>query len=112
MIQYGGIPEGFNAEHIFVFLSGDLFPALIAGVLYAAIMAAIMSTADSQLLVSSSSITNDILGKTKWAARQENVEHKLMWISRGIVILVAILAIILALYGGSNIMGQIGRAHV
>jgi len=110
MIEYGGIPDGFNAEHIFVFLSGDLFPALIAGVLYAAIMAAIMSTADSQLLVASSSITNDILGKTKWAAKQENLEHKLMWISRGIVIVIAILSMILALYGGSNIMGLVSYA--
>ncbi len=110
IVEYGGIPADFNAEHIFVFLSGELFPALIAGILYAAIMAAIMSTADSQLLVSASSITNDILGKTKWAKQQENVESKLMWISRGIVILVAILAIILAIYGGSNIMSLVSYA--
>ncbi|MBO4356804.1 MAG: sodium/proline symporter PutP [Candidatus Methanomethylophilaceae archaeon] len=110
MIEYGGIPDGFNAEHIFVFLSGDLFPALIAGVLYAAIMAAIMSTADSQLLVASSSITNDIVSKTKWAEKQPKIEIKLMWISRFIVILVAVFAIILALYGGSSIMGLVSYA--
>ena len=110
IVQYGGIPDDFNAEHIFVFLSGDLFPALIAGILYAAIMAAIMSTADSQLLVASSSIVNDILGKTKWAAAQENIENKLMWISRGIVIVIAIAALLLALFGGSNIMGLVSYA--
>ena len=110
IVEYGGIPEGFNAEHIFVFLSGQMFPALVAGVLYAAIMAAIMSTADSQLLVASSSITNDIVSKTKWAQKQDNLGKKLMWIARGIVILVAILAIILALYGGSNIMGLVSYA--
>lgn len=108
--EYGGIPDGFNAEHIFVFLSGDLFPALIAGVLYAAIMAAIMSTADSQLLVAASSITNDIISKTKWATKQVKIQVKLMWISRGIVVLVAIIAIILALFGGSNIMGLVSYA--
>ena len=110
IVEYGGIPEGFNAEHIFVFLSGDLFPALIAGVLYAAIMAAIMSTADSQLLVASSSITNDIVSKTKWAKDTPDMAKKLMWISRGIVILVAILAIILALFGGDSIMGLVSYA--
>jgi sodium/proline symporter len=110
IVQYGGSPDDFNAEHIFVFLSGDLFPALIAGILYAAIMAAIMSTADSQLLVASSSIVNDILGKTKWAAAQENIENKLMWISRGIVIVIAIAALLLALFGGSNIMGLVSYA--
>ena len=110
IIEYGGIPEGFNAEHIFVFLSGELFPSLIAGVLYAAIMAAIMSTADSQLLVSSSSITNDILGKTKWAARQDNLAKKLMWIARTVVALVAVLALILALSGSDSIMGLVSYA--
>jgi len=110
MVEYGGIPDDFNAEHIFVFLSGDLFPALIAGVLYAAIMAAIMSTADSQLLVAASSITNDIVSKTKWAGKQVKIQIKLMWISRGVVILVALIAIILALFGGSNIMGLVSYA--
>ena len=110
MIEYGGIPDDFNAEHIFVFLSGDLFPALIAGVLYAAIMAAIMSTADSQLLVASSAIANDIVGKTKWAKMQENIDHKLMWISRGIIIVVAILALIMAMFGGDSIMGLVSYA--
>jgi len=110
IVQYGGVPADFNAEHIFVFLSGQLFPALIAGILYAAIMAAIMSTADSQLLVASSSITNDIVSKLKWAQHQPKIEIKLMWISRGIVILVAVLAIILALFGGSNIMGLVSYA--
>ena len=104
------LEEGFNAEHIFVFLSGDLFPALIAGILYAAIMAAIMSTADSQLLVSASSITNDIVSKTKWAEKQPKIEIKLMWISRFIVILIAIFAIILALFGGDSIMGLVSYA--
>ena len=110
IVNYGGIPEGFNAEHIFVFLSGNLFPALIAGVLYAAIMAAIMSTADSQLLVASSSITNDIVGKTKWAKGQPDLAKKLMWIARVVVIAVAILAFFLALYGGSSIMGLVSYA--
>jgi len=110
MIQYGGIPEGFNAEHIFVFLSGDLFPALIAGILYAAILAAIMSTADSQLLVASSSISNDLISKTKWAKKQSHLEKKLMWISRFIVIAVAAFAFVLAVFGGSNIMGLVSYA--
>ena len=110
IVEYGGIPEGFNAEHIFVFLSGELFPSLIAGVLYAAIMAAIMSTADSQLLVASSSITNDILGKTKWAERQDNLAKKLMWIARGVVALVAVFALVLALVGSDSIMGLVSYA--
>ena len=103
----GGIPAGFDAEHIFIFLAGDMFVPIIAGLLYAAVMAAIMSTADSQLLVASSAITNDLLGKSK---RFKFEAKALMWISRGIVIVIAALALMLALFGGSNIMSLVSYA--
>ncbi len=98
---------GFNAEHIFIEMAGDLFAPIIAGLLFAAVMAAIMSTADSQLLVASSSITNDILGKYD---KYKSQPSKLMWIARLVVVAVAVLALILALYGGSNIMGLVSYA--
>ena len=98
---------GFNAEHIFIEMAGDLFAPIIAGLLFAAVMAAIMSTADSQLLVASSSITNDILGKYD---KYKSQPTKLMWIARGVVVAVAVLALVLALYGGSNIMGLVSYA--
>ncbi len=102
-----GTMEGFDPEHIFIYLADNMFPSLIAGFLFAAVMAAIMSTADSQLLVASSSITNDILGKSK---RLDLSENSLMWIARGIVVVISILALILALYGGDNIMGLVSYA--
>jgi sodium/proline symporter len=70
-------------------------------------MAAIMSTADSQLLVASSAITNDLLANSKTRKFDAKV---LMWISRGAVIVVAIIALALALYGGNNIMGLVSYA--
>ncbi|MBP5203971.1 MAG: sodium/proline symporter PutP [Candidatus Methanomethylophilaceae archaeon] len=96
----------FNAEHIFLRLAGDLFAPIIAGLFFAAVMAAIMSTADSQLLVASSSITNDVLGKYE----KYNDPRKLMWISRFVVVVVAVLALVLALFGGNNIMGLVSYA--
>jgi len=107
------IPGGtatYNAEHIFITMVGDLFYPIIAGFLFAAVMAAIMSTADSQLLVSSSSITNDVLKGSKWAEKQEDLDKKLMWISRFIVIAVAIFALILAAFGSDSIMGLVSYA--
>ncbi|MBO4763115.1 MAG: sodium/proline symporter PutP [Candidatus Methanomethylophilaceae archaeon] len=98
--------EGFNAEHIFLRMAGDLFAPIIAGLFFAAVMAAIMSTADSQLLVASSSVTNDILGKYE----KYNDPRKLMWISRIVVVVVAVLALVLALFGGNNIMGLVSYA--
>ena len=49
-----------NPENIFFLLTGELFHPLIAGVITAAILSAIMSTADSQLLVSASAISHDL----------------------------------------------------
>jgi sodium/proline symporter len=102
-VSLDGVP--YNPEHIFITMVGDLFFPLIAGFLFAAVMAAIMSTADSQLLVAASSITNDLLGQ-----RYKMGDEKLMWVSRIVVVMVAIFALILALYGGDNIMGLVSYA--
>ena len=49
-----------DAERIFMFMSSTLLPAVIAGIVLCAILAAIMSTADSQLLVTASAVTADV----------------------------------------------------
>ncbi|MGW8264461.1 sodium:solute symporter family transporter, partial [Bacillus sp. LR--39] len=48
-----------NAETIFIKLADLLFPSMITGFLLAAILAAVMSTISSQLLVTSSALTED-----------------------------------------------------
>ena len=78
---------------VFVELSRLLFPAAISGILLSAIIAASMSTADSQLLVASSSFTSDIY---KPLIRKNASEKEVMWVGRGIVILVAIIAFFIA----------------
>ena len=78
---------------VFVELSRLLFPAAITGILLSAIIAASMSTADSQLLVASSSFTSDIY---KPLIRKNASDKEIMWVSRGIVILVAIVAFFIA----------------
>lgn len=49
-----------NPENIFIILVGGIFAPVFAGILYSALMAAVMSTADSQLLVASAAVTNDM----------------------------------------------------
>lgn len=49
-----------DGEVILVVLANDLFPPVLAGVILAAVLSAIMSTADSQLLVAASSVTHDL----------------------------------------------------
>ncbi len=82
---------------VFIRLARDLFPATIAGVLLAAIMAASMSTADSQLLVASSAFTSDIY---RPFFRKNASEKEILWVGRGIVLLVSVVAYIIAASGG------------
>ena len=84
---------------IFITLARRLFPAFIAGVLLAAIMAASMSTADSQLLVASSSFTSDIY---KPAFRKNASDKEILWVGRVVVLVVAVVAYIIATNKGEG----------
>ncbi len=78
---------------IFIKLSRMLFPSFIAGVLLSAIIAASMSTADSQLLVASSSFTSDIY---KPLIRKNATDKEVLWVGRGVVLAVAFVAYFIA----------------
>lgn len=78
---------------IFVELARDVFPAFIAGLLLAAIIAASMSTADSQLLVAASSFASDIY---KPIIRKEASNKEMLWVSRIIVMVIAVVAFFIA----------------
>jgi len=52
-------------EQILIVLGNQLLPPVIAGVILAAVLSAIMSTADSQLLVAASSVSHDLKGSDK-----------------------------------------------
>ena len=78
---------------IFVELARDVFPAFIAGLLLAAIIAASMSTADSQLLVAASSFASDLY---KPMIRKNASNKEMLWVSRLIVMVIAIVAFFIA----------------
>ncbi len=104
----GAIVGGdYDAEEIFLFMASSLFGPFICGIVFAAILAAIMSTVDSQLLVCTSSITNDILGKSK---KFNFSEKKLTMISRVVVVLIAIIAFFIVMMGNDSIMGLVSYA--
>ena len=97
-------------ELIFVKLTRYIFPSFIAGILLAAIIAASMSTADSQLLVASSSFTSDIY---KPIIRKDASEKELLWVGRIIVVVVAIVAYFIASSKGEGaqaIMDMVSNA--
>lgn len=96
-----------DPETIFIILSQLLFHPLIAGFLLAAILAAIMSTISSQLLVTSSSLVNDIY---EVVLRKNAPQTELVLASRLAVLLVAIVAIFLALGENKSILSLVSNA--
>jgi len=93
-IAYLSPPLGeADSEKVFIELVSLLFHPLIAGVLLAAILAAIMSTADSQLLVASAALTEDFY-KALWRPNARQLQ--LVWLNRAAVVLVAAIAVALA----------------
>ena len=96
-----------DPETIFIVLSQLLFHPLISGFLLAAILAAIMSTISSQLLVTSSSLTNDFY--LMFCNKKASDQH-LVLVGRISVFVVAILAIALAQDPNSSILNIVSNA--
>tara|TARA_R110002167_G_scaffold50547_5_gene147169 strand:- start:29284 stop:30783 length:1500 start_codon:yes stop_codon:yes gene_type:complete len=96
-----------DAETIFILLSQILFNPLIAGFLLAAILAAIMSTISSQLLVTSSSLTEDFY---KTFLHQNATDKQQVLVGRISVFLVALVAIYLAYDRNSSILSLVSNA--
>ncbi|MBR5515866.1 MAG: sodium/proline symporter PutP [Clostridia bacterium] len=80
-------------QMVFIELSRMFFPGIIAGFLLSAIIAASMSTADSQLLVSSASFTSDIY---KPVFRKNASEKETLWIGRIVVLVISVIAFFIA----------------
>jgi len=96
-----------DAETIFIVLSQLLFSPLIAGFLLAAILAAIMSTISSQLLVTSSSLTGDFY---QAFLHKDASEKQLVLVGRISVFIVALVAIFLAYDRNSSILSLVSNA--
>lgn len=88
-----------SQKMVFIEFARRLFPSFIAGALLAAIIAASMSTADSQLLVASSSFTSDIY---KPIIKKDATEKEILWVGRVVVIVVAVIAFFIASSKGSG----------
>lgn len=96
-----------EAETIFIFVSRVLFHPLIGGFLLSAILAAVMSTISSQLLVTSSSMTEDIY---KAFIHKKASPKNLLLMSRLSVLIVAIIALLLSLNPKDSILNLVGNA--
>src|SRR5690606_33044013 len=96
-----------DAETIFIYMSRFLFHPFIGGFLLSAILATIMSTISSQLLVTASSMTEDIY-KT-YFNKQASPKNMLL-MSRVSVLVVAAISLLLSLYPKESILHLVGNA--
>ncbi|MDD2449020.1 MAG: sodium/proline symporter PutP [Sulfurimonas sp.] len=96
-----------DSEKIFITLSQLLFNPWIAGFLLAAILAAIMSTIDSQLLVSSSVLTQDIYHAL---IRKDAGDKELVWVGRATVIAIALIAWYISTDENSSVLQLVSYA--
>ena len=87
-----------NPETVFIDMIQEVVNPWIGGLLLAAVLAAIMSTADSQLLVASSALSEDFYRTFLHRSASDTV---LLWVGRATVVGVAVVAYVLALGGGT-----------
>ncbi|WDE03911.1 sodium/proline symporter PutP [Thalassomonas viridans] len=96
-----------NSETVFIHLAHALLNPWVAGILIAAILSAIMSTIDSQLLVCSSVIVEDFY---KQLNKGKPSENKLVWLSRISLLVIALLATLIATDPQSTVLGLVSYA--
>ena len=96
-----------DPETIFIVLANTLFIPLITGFLLAALLAAIMSTISSQLLVSSSSLTEDFY---RLFLHRDASEREMVNVGRFFVLLVAIVAAVIAHNPNSGVLDLVSHA--
>lgn len=108
--------ESGTKQQIFIELARRSFPVFIGGLVITAILAASMSTADSQLLASSSAFASDVY---KTTIRKKASDKEVMWVGRIVVIVISLLAFMIAMLGTgakpivpafSTIMGLVSAA--
>jgi sodium/proline symporter len=96
-----------NPETVFLLLSQTLFHPFIAGLVLAAVLAAVMSTISSQLIVSSSALVEDLY---KIVGKKDATPKQMVMLGRLGVLVVAVIAGLIALNRDSTILELVGFA--
>ena len=98
---------GTNTETVFLVMTDSLFSPFAAGLVLSAVLAAIMSTASSQLLVAASAFAQDFY---RSLIHKNAQQHELIWVSRISVLTIAAIAIALAMNPNSLILDMVAYA--
>lgn len=94
--MYLGFDEAINeGSLVFISMVRNIFPALISGVLLSAVLAASMSTADSQLLSAASSFASDVYKPV--FRKGKTGDREMMWIGRAVVMIISVIGLLIAM---------------
>ena len=83
-----------KAESIIIVMSTEYLPLIVAGLIVAGILAATISSSDSYLLIASSSVSVNIFKGT--IRKEKTTEKQVMWVSRIVLVLIALVGVIIA----------------
>ena len=98
-----------DSSVVFITMVRKIFPALISGLLLSAILAAAMSTADSQLLASASAFASDVYKPV--IRKDKATETEMLWAGRYVVLAISVIAVMIASNPNSGtIMGLVENA--
>ena len=98
-----------DSSVVFITMVRKIFPAIISGLLLSAILAAAMSTADSQLLASASAFASDVYKPI--IRRNKSSDKEMLWAGRFVVLAIAVVAVLIAANPNSGtIMGLVENA--
>ena len=89
-----------DSSLVFIEMVRKLFPALLSGILLSAILAASMSSADSQLLSAASALASDVYQPI--FRKNKASDREMQWVGRAVVLIIAVAALILAASPGSG----------
>ena len=98
---------GTATETVFLVMMNELFTPFCAGLVLSAVLAAIMSTASSQLLVAASAFAQDFYHSL---IHKEASQHELVWVSRISVLSIAAIAILMGLNPDNLILNMVAYA--
>jgi sodium/proline symporter len=98
---------GGDSEEVFIRMIGEVIPPWAAGIMLSAILSAIMSTIDSQLLVSSSALSQDLYRR---AIKRDAGQREIVLIGRVCVVVISVMALGLALRPDDSILGIVAYA--
>lgn len=99
--------SGSATETVFLVMSNNIFSPFVAGLILSAVLAAIMSTASSQLLVAASAFSQDFY---KTIIHKTTNQKELVWVSRASVMTIAVIAVLLGMNPDNLILDMVAYA--